>query len=85
MSEKNRERMEKFLALCDSGKPWYVFLGLFGVLFAANVLMELLTDQHVKWWVWVLDVVGMADSVRNIIYCKKRKAEKAAEAEADTE
>ena len=83
MSEKNRERMDKFVALCDSGKPWYVFLGLFSVLLVANVLVELLTDQHVKWWVWLLDVVGIADSVRNILHCKKLQAEKAAEADAE--
>ena len=43
MSEKNKQRMEKFVALCDSGKPWYVFLVLFSLLLAANALLELLT------------------------------------------
>ena len=38
MSEKNKQRMEKFVALCDSGKPWYVFLVLFSLLLAANAL-----------------------------------------------
>ena len=88
MSEKNKERMEKFLALCDSGKPWYVFLGLFSVLLAANALLQLLTDQHVKWWVWLLDAAGIVGSARNIHYCKKLKAERAAaeaEPEADAE
>ena len=83
MSEKNKERMEKFVALCDSGKPWYAFLGLFSVLLAANALVELLTDQHVKWWVWLLDVAGIVDSVLNIRHCKKLQAEKAAEADAE--
>ncbi len=78
MSEKNRERMEKFIALCDSGKPWYVFLGLFSALLAANALLELLTDQHVKWWVWLLDAAGIVGSARNIRCCKKLEAERAA-------
>ena len=47
MSEKNKRRMEKFVALCDSGKPWYVFLVLFSLLLAANALLELLTEQRV--------------------------------------
>ena len=38
MSEKNKQRMEKFVALCNSGKPWYVFLVLFSLLLAANAL-----------------------------------------------
>ena len=52
MSEKNKQRMEKFVALCNSGKPWYVFLVLFSLLLAANALLELLTEQRVKSWVW---------------------------------
>ena len=55
MSEKNKQRMEKFVALCDSGKPWYVFLVLFSLLLAANALLELLTEQRVKGWVWLLN------------------------------
>ena len=59
MSEKNKQRMEKFVALCDSGKPWYVFLVLFSLLLAANALLELLTEQRVKSWVWLLNVAGI--------------------------
>ena len=40
MSEKNKRRMEKFVALCDSGKPWYVFLVLFSLLLAANGIIS---------------------------------------------
>ena len=53
MSEKNKQRMEKFVALCNSGKPWYVFLVLFSLLLAANALLELFTEQRVKSWVWL--------------------------------
>ena len=37
--------MEKFLALCDSGKPWYVFLVFYGILLAGSALVELLTEK----------------------------------------
>ena len=76
MNEK-KSFAEKFIALCDSGRPWYVFLGLFSVLLVCSLLLELFTDQHMKWWAWVLNIVGILDSLRNIRYCKKRKTEKA--------
>ena len=85
MSEKNKERMEKFVALCGSGKPWYVFLAMFSALLAASALVELFTEQHMKWWTWVLNVTGILGCLQNIRYCKKLKAERAAEAEADAE
>jgi len=77
MKEKAMDRMEKFVALCDSGKPWYVFLAMFSILLAASALVELFTNQRMKWWAWVLDVVGIVDCLRNIHYCKKLQAEKA--------
>ena len=76
MSKKTTERMEKFVALCDSGKPWYVFLAVFGVLLVASLLVELLTDQHMKWWAWVIDIVGIINCLLNIRHCKKLQAEK---------
>ena len=83
MSEKTRSRMEKFVALCDSGKPWYVFLAMFSILLAAHALLELLTDQRAKWWVWVLNVAGILSCLGDIFYCRKRRAEKAAEVDAE--
>ena len=86
MSEKTRERMEKFVALCDSGKPWYVFLGLFSALLAASLAVQQITGQRMKWWAWVMDIAGIAGCLRNIHTCKKLKAERAAaEAEDDAE
>ena len=76
MNEK-KSFAEKFIALCDSGRPWYVFLGLFSMLLVCSLLLERFTDQHMKWWAWVLNIVGILDSLRNIWYCKKRKTEKA--------
>ncbi len=77
MSEKNKQRMEKFVALCDSGKPWYVFLVLFSLLLAANALLELLTEQRVKSWVWLLNVAGIVGCVADIFHCKNLRAAKA--------
>ena len=77
MSEKNKQRMEKFVALCDSGKPWYVFLVLFSLLLAANALLELLTEQRVKSWVWLLNVAGIVGCVADLFYCKNLRAAKA--------
>ena len=77
MSEKNKQRMEKFVALCDSGKPWYVFLVLFSLLLAANALLELLTEQRVKSWVWLLNVAGIVGCVADIFHCKNLRVAKA--------
>ena len=77
MSEKNKQRMEKFVALCDSGKPWYVFLVLFRLLLAANALLELFTEQRVKSWVWLLNVAGIVGCVADLFHCKNLRAAKA--------
>ena len=77
MSEKNKQRMEKFVALCDSGKPWYVYLVLFSLLLAANALLELLTEQRVKSWVWLLNVAGIVGCVADLFHCKNLRAAKA--------
>ena len=77
MSEKNKQRMEKFVALCDSGKPWYVFLVLFSLLLAAKALLELLTEQRVKSWVWLLNVAGIVGCVADLFHCKNLRAAKA--------
>ena len=77
MSEKNKQRMEKFVALCDSGKPWYVFLVLFSLLLAANALLELLTEQRVKSWVWLLNVAGIVGCVADLFHCKNLRTAKA--------
>ena len=77
MSEKNKQRMEKFIALCDSGKPWYVFLVLFSLLLAANALLELLTEQRVKSWVWLLNVAGIVGCVADLFHCKNLRVAKA--------
>ena len=77
MSEKNKQRMEKFVALCDSGKPWYVFLVLFSLLLAANALLELLTEQRVKSWVWLLNVASIVGCVADLFHCKNLRAAKA--------
>ncbi len=77
MNEKNKQRMEKFVALCNSGKPWYVFLVLFSLLLAANALLELLTEQRVKSWVWLLNVAGIVGCVADLFHCKNLRAAKA--------
>ena len=77
MSEKNKQRMEKFVALCNSGKPWYVFLVLFSLLLAANALLELLSEQRVKSWVWLLNVAGIVGCVADLFHCKNLRAAKA--------
>ena len=77
MSEKNKQRMEKFVELCNSGKPWYVFLVLFSLLLAANALLELLTEQRVKSWVWLLNVAGIVGCVADLFHCKNLRAAKA--------
>ena len=69
--------MENFVALCDSGKPWYVFLVLFSLLLAANALLELLTEQRVKSWVWLLNVAGIVGCVADLFHCKNLRAAKA--------
>ena len=68
---------EKFVALCDSGKPWYAFLAVFSVLLAASALVELFTEQRIKWWVWALDVLGILHSLVNIAHCKVLQVKKA--------
>ena len=82
MKEKARDCMEKFVALCDSGKPWYVFLAMFSFLLGASALVELFTKQHMKWWAWAINIVGILDCLVNIRYCKALKARKAEEENA---
>ncbi len=77
MNEKNKQRMEKFVALCDSGNPWEVFLVLFSLLLAANALLELLTEQRVKSWVWLLNVAGIVGCVADLFHCKNLRVAKA--------
>ena len=62
--------MEKFLALCDSGKPWYVFLVFYGILLAGSALVELLTVQRMKWWVWLINAAGILSCLSNIFRCR---------------
>ena len=62
--------MEKFLALCDSGKPWYVFLVFYGILLAGSALVELLTKQRMKWWVWLINAAGILSCLSNIFRCQ---------------
>ena len=82
MSEENKQTfMEKFVALCDSGKPWYVFLGVFGTLLAVCAMVEAFTEEHIRWWVWLLDAAGLVSCVLNLRRCKKIQAEKADDAE----
>ena len=69
--------MEKFVKLCNSGKPWYVFLGMFSTLLAMCAMVEAFTEEHIRWWVWLLDVAGIVSCVLNLRYCKKLQAEKA--------
>ena len=82
MSEKMKDRMEKFVALCDSGKPWYVFLAMFSFLLGASALVELFTKQRMKWWAWAINVAGILDCLVSIRYCKALKARKAEETDA---
>ena len=64
------EPMEKFLALCDSGKPWYAFLLIYSILLAAAALVELLTEQKIKRSVWALSVAGILNCLANILRCR---------------
>ena len=66
MSEKTRERMEKFVALCDSGKPWYCFFGVYLVTLIVNITLLLTSERKPKWWSVALDVCGLALAASNI-------------------
>ena len=75
------EFMKKFIALCESGKPWWVFLGLFTVLFLLNMYLAIFTDTKPKWWSCVICGWGMGSSVYNIRKAKRIREEKKKEQE----
>ena len=54
-----------------------MFLVLFSLLLAANALLELLTEQRVKSWVWLLNVAGIVGCVADLFHCKNLRVAKA--------
>ena len=50
---------------------------LFSLLLAANALLELLTEQRVKSWVWLLNVAGIVGCVADLFHCKNLRVAKA--------
>ena len=57
------------------GTVGYVLL--FSLLLAANALLELLTEQRVKSWVWLLNVAGIVGCVADLFHCKNLRVAKA--------
>ena len=66
MKTKLEDALMKFGAFCDTGKPWYFFLGMWSVLLLANVLMQLFSDEKPKWWTWLLQIGGIINALRDI-------------------
>ena len=66
MKTKLEDALMKFGAFCDTGKPWYVFLGMWSVLLLANILMQLFCEEKPRWWTWFLQIGGIINAVRDL-------------------
>ena len=77
MKDSTKEKLIKFCEFCDSGKPWYCFFGIYLVMLLVNLILLFTDEQKPKWWSILLDVVGLAWSVLNIIKTEKMQKENA--------
>lgn len=81
MKDKMYAYMKKFIDLCDSGKPWYFFLGMWTTLLMADILCQLFANEKPKWWNWVVVGLGYLNVFLNLRTAKRHREEKAAEAD----
>ena len=81
MKEKMNRFMKDFCDLCDSGKPWYFFLGMWTTLLMMLFACLLFTDEKPKWWNWALIALGYINVFRDLKLAKRRREAKAAEAD----
>lgn len=81
MKEKLNDLMEKFCDLCDSGKPWYFFLGAWTVLLMLALVCQIFSEEKPKWWNWVLIALGYVNVFRDLKIAKQHRDAKAAEAD----
>ena len=42
----------------------------YGILLAGSALVELLTEQRMKWWVWLINAAGILSCLSNIFRCR---------------
>ena len=85
MKENTKEKIYNFLEkahdLCDSGKPWYVFLGMWAVVLVLDVICQLFSEEKPKLWCWLMAAMGIVNCILNLTICRLNREIKAAEAD----
>lgn len=85
MKENTKEKiynvLEKAHDLCDSGKPWYFFLGMWAVVLVLDVICQLFSEKKPKLWCWLMAAMGIVNCILNLTICRLNREIKAAEAD----
>lgn len=83
MKENTKEKiynvLEKVHDLCDSGKPWYFFLGMWAVVLVLDVICQLFSEKKPKLWCWLMAAMGIVNCILNLTICRLNREMKAAE------
>ena len=75
MKKTTKEKLMEFCEFCDSGKPWYCFFGTYVVMLIVNIALLFTEEKKPAWWSILLNVIGLAWSVANIIKTEREQRE----------
>ena len=75
MKKPSEETMRKFVAFCDSGRPWYFTLGMSVTLLIVQFALWFAADEDKKpgWWYTVPAWFGVFRSLDNIHQARKNR------------
>ena len=75
MKKPSEETMRKFVAFCDSGRPWYFTLGMCVTLLIVQFALWFAADEDKKpgWWYPVPAWFGIFRSLDNIHQARKNR------------
>lgn len=79
MKKPSEETMRKFVAFCDSGRPWYFFLGASLVLLVVQTALwlEAASDKKPAWWHTIPTWFTVICSVSSILEARKHRMQDA--------
>ena len=79
MKKPSEETIRKFVAFCDSGRPWYFFLGASIVLLIVQTALWFEADEDKKpgWWYTVPAWFGVFRSISCILEARKHRTQDA--------
>ena len=75
MKKTSEETMRKFVAFCDSGRPWYFTLGMSVTVLIVQFALWFAADEDKKpgWWDTVPAWFGIFRSLDNIRQARKNR------------